>query len=86
MFLASIGLASISAREVRKVLANLLSRAPTRKEAEQFLAALTKEGASRRKDAAQYAERVFKGVLKKLDVPTRSDLKALEKKVRDSRG
>ncbi len=84
IFLASLGLVSISAKEIKKVLKNISSKKPTNKELEEFLSKLTKEGRSRSEEAGKQIKIAVEKILKELDIPTRSELRALEKKIRDA--
>ena len=83
--LASLGLVSVSAKEIKKVLKNLSSKKPTNKELGRFIAKLTKEGKSRELEVEKQIKAAVKDVLKELDIPTKGELKALEKKIKDSR-
>ncbi len=81
ILLTSLGLLGISAKEVQKTLKTVAGKKPSKKEMEKTLNALIKEGQSRRKEAEKKARELVKKVLQELDIPTRSELKALEKKL-----
>jgi len=81
--LASLGLVSVSAKEIKKALKNLSSKKPTNKELEKFIAKLTKESKSRQQEVEKQIKAAVKDILKELDIPTKGELKALEKKIKD---
>ncbi len=81
MLLAGLGLAGASAKEIRKTLKTIAGKNPSEKEWGKTLDAWAREGQSRRQEAEQKARALVKKVLQELDLPTRSELKALEKKL-----
>ncbi|MBI3337304.1 MAG: hypothetical protein HY005_01605 [Candidatus Staskawiczbacteria bacterium] len=85
IFLASLGLVSVSVKEIKKVLEEISSKQPTGKELEKFIAKLSKEGKSRQQEIEKQIKSSVRMVLKELDIPTKSELKKLEKKIKSSR-
>ncbi len=80
MLLTSLGLLSVSAKEVQKAF-RAAGKKLSKKELEKTLNALIKGGQSKQKEAEKKARELVTKVLKELDIPTRSELKALERKL-----
>lgn len=81
ILLTSLGLLSVSAKEVQKAFKAIAGEKPSKKDLDKFLSALIKEGQSKRKESEKKAHDLIKKVLKEFDIPTRSELRALEKKL-----
>jgi len=81
ILLASLGLLSVSAKETKRVLRAVKDKKPSEKTLEEFLANMVKEGQEMRKESEKKVRDVVRQVLKELDIPTRSELKTLEKKL-----
>lgn len=86
ILLSGLGLVSMSEKEFKKMLQMIAGRTPTKKELDQFLAAILKEGKAKQQKSAKQAKAAVKKILEELDIPTRSELKALEKKLSQYRG
>lgn len=72
---------SVSTKEIQKAFKAAAGKKSSKKELEKILNALMKEGQSKRKEAEKKARELIKKVLKELDIPTRSELKTLERKL-----
>ncbi len=81
ILLTSLGLLSVSAKEVQKAFKTISAKKPSKKELERTLNALIKEGKSKQKGAEKKAHELVKKILKELDIPTRGELKTLESKL-----
>lgn len=82
MFLASLGIVDASAKEAKRLL-KLISekKRQSSKELEKALGSLIKEGKSRQAEVSKKIKSAIKDTLKELDIPTRNELRQLEKKV-----
>lgn len=81
ILLTSLGLLSVSAKEIQKALKTIAGKKLSKKELEKIINTLIKEGQLKRKGSEKKAQELVKKILKELDIPTRSELKALEKKL-----
>lgn len=81
ILLTSLGLLSVSAKEATKALKAIKNKKPSEKELEKFLADLVKEGRTTRKESEKKVRDIIKLVLEGLDIPRRSELQALERKL-----
>ncbi len=80
ILLTSLGLIGASADEAKKAF-QIIGKKSQKKELSKTLNALIKRGRLEQKTAEAKARQLVKKVLKELDIPTRSELKALEKKL-----
>ncbi len=81
ILLTGLGLLSISTKEAKKAFKAVAEKTPSKKKLEKTLNALIQEGLLQQKEAEKKSRELVKKILKELDIPTRSELKSLEKKL-----
>lgn len=81
LFLASLGLLNVSAKEARQLLKNISGKKISEKEFLKTFAALVKEGKMKEHESIKKIKAMTQKILKELDVPTRNEFNALKKKV-----
>ncbi len=82
---AALGLLSLSAKETGKFFEKVSSKASSPKEIKKIFAKLSKEGDVQGKKVEVQLRNAVKRVLKEFDIPTRSELQALERKLKTNR-
>ena len=83
MFLTGVGLAFMTKEKIEEMSRELMEKGRlSEKEGRQLLEDLLKKSEKAKKDIEAQIEKIVKESLKKMNIATTDDLKALEKKIR----
>jgi len=82
IFSAGAGLVSNSSAKAEKIAKELIKKGElTLKDKDKYIADLSKKAGQAKKAFDKSVEATVKAVLKKLDIPTRKEIKAIEKEI-----
>jgi poly(hydroxyalkanoate) granule-associated protein len=82
IIVGSLGVLTLTREKVEQFVEELVKKGEVaRKDQPKFVKSLIEKGKNARTELEQIVEKVTKNVLRKLDIPTRSDMDALAKKI-----
>jgi len=84
MFLAGVGALTLTKEKAEKIVSDLVKKGEVaRKDQPEFVKKLLERGKASRAEIEKIVEKTVKNVLDKLNVPTKSDIDALMKKIEE---